>query len=67
MKQPPSQEWGLPLLSLNQNFHPNLNPQHLQRYCDEYATRYNTGKKKDHERFEKHSDWLLNYSQLIGK
>jgi hypothetical protein len=27
-------------------------PQHLQRYCDEYAARYNTRKTKDNELFD---------------
>jgi transposase-like protein len=50
-------------------FH-QISPQHLQRYCDEFAARYNTRKIKDHERFElyvKNSDGRLKYNQLIGK
>jgi transposase-like protein len=50
-------------------FH-QVRPQHLQRYCDEFAARYNTRKIKDHERFElyvKNSDGRLKYAQLIGK
>jgi len=50
-------------------FH-QVSPQHLQRYCDEFAARYNTRQIKDHERFElyiQNSDGRLKYNQLIGK
>jgi len=43
---------------------------HLQRYCDEFASRYNSRKITDDERFEnsiKNSDGRLKYNQLIGK
>jgi transposase-like protein len=43
---------------------------HLQRYCDEFAARYNTRKIRDHERFElsvRNSEGRLKYSQLIAK
>jgi hypothetical protein len=50
-------------------FH-QVSPQHLQRYCDEFAARYNTRQIKDHERFElyvQNSEGRLKYNQLIGK
>lgn len=50
-------------------FH-QVSPQHLQRYCDEFAARYNSRKITDAERFElsiSNSEGRLTYSQLIGK
>lgn len=47
-----------------------VSPEHLQRYCDEFAARYNTRKIKDHERFEQvvqASEGRLKYNALIGK
>jgi hypothetical protein len=47
-----------------------VSPKHLQRYCDEFAARYNTRQIADNERFEnavKNSEGRLRYSQLIGK
>lgn len=47
-----------------------VSPEHLQRYCDEFAARYNTRKIKDHERFQQviqGSEGRLKYNQLIGK
>ncbi|GAC1417351.1 MAG: IS1595 family transposase [Flavisolibacter sp.] len=47
-----------------------VSPKHLQRYCDEFAARYNTRKILDNERFEasiKNSAGRLKYNQLIGK
>lgn len=44
--------------------------QHLQRYCDEFAARYNTRKITDADRFDfvlQNSDGRLKYNQLIGK
>jgi hypothetical protein len=50
-------------------FH-QVSPQHLQRYCDEFAARYNTRQIKDNERFDLYQQrvngWLT-YNQLIGK
>jgi hypothetical protein len=48
----------------------NVSPKHLQRYCDEFASRYNSREIKDNERFEnsvKNSAGRLKYNQLIGK
>lgn len=47
-----------------------VSPEHLQRYCDEFAARYNTRKLKDYERFEQviqDSEGRLKYNDLIGK
>lgn len=47
----------------------HVSVKHLQRYCDEFALRYNTRDIKDHERFDlvlKRSDRRLKYNQLIG-
>jgi transposase-like protein len=47
-----------------------VSPKHLQRYCDEFAARYNTRKIADNERFElsvKNSEGRLKYNELIGK
>lgn len=43
-------------------------PQHLSRYCDEFAHRYNTRKLADNERFElnvRNSEGRLKYKDLI--
>lgn len=47
-----------------------VSPKHLQRYCDEFAARYNTRQVKDNERFQqavKNSEGRLKYTQLIAK
>lgn len=47
-----------------------VSPWHLQRYCDEFASRYNSRDIRDHERFAlsiQRSDGRLTYNQLIGK
>lgn len=48
-----------------------VSPKHLNRYCDEFAYRYNTRKKKDAERFyhsiEQAQGKRLTYQQLIKK
>lgn len=47
-----------------------VSAKHLQRYCDEFAARFNSRKIKDHERFEisvRNSGGRLKYNQLIGK
>ncbi|RYG10679.1 MAG: IS1595 family transposase [Chitinophagaceae bacterium] len=47
-----------------------VSPKHLQRYCDEFASRYNTREIKDHERFVfslKNAEGRLKYTTLIGK
>ena len=43
--------WSLLKRGIIGIFH-QISPQHLQRYCDEFAARYNTRQIKDHERFE---------------
>lgn len=61
--------WSLLKRGIFGIFH-QVSPQHLQRYCDEFAARYNTRKIKDHERFEyylQRSEGRLKYAQLIGK
>jgi hypothetical protein len=61
--------WSLLKRGIIGIFH-QVSPQHLQRYCDEFAARYNTRKIKDHERFEgfvQKSTGRLTYNQLIGK
>jgi len=61
--------WSLLKRGIIGIFH-QVSPQHLQRYCDEFAARYNTRKIKDHERFEHYiqrSEGRLKYAQLIGK
>jgi transposase-like protein len=45
-----------------------VSPQHLQRYCNEFASRYNTRKIADDERFNKALDNIagrLKYADLI--
>lgn len=47
-----------------------VSPEHLQRYCDEFAARYNSRKLKDYDRFEQvvqGSEGRLKYNELIGK
>jgi hypothetical protein len=47
-----------------------VSPKHLQRYCDEFAARYNTRDIKDNDRFElavKNSEGRLTYNQLTQK
>lgn len=47
----------------------HVSVKHLQRYCDEFAARYNTRDIKDHERFEfyvSQSEGRLKYNQLTG-
>jgi len=44
-----------------------VNAKHLQRYCDEFAARYNSRQIKDNERFElsiQKSDGRLKYNDL---
>ena len=60
--------WSLLKRGIIGIFH-QVSPWHLQRYCDEFAARYNTRKIKDHERFDfvlQHSEGRLKYTQLIG-
>lgn len=45
-----------------------VSPWHLQKYCDEFAARYNSRKLKDHERFDltlQNSEGRLKYEDLI--
>ena len=61
--------WSLLKRGIIGVFH-QVSPQHLQRYCDEFAARYNTRQIKDHERFElvvKNSEGRLKYNELTGK
>jgi len=61
--------WSLLKRGIIGIFH-QVSPQHLQRYCDEFAARYNTRQIKDHERFElsvQNSEGRLKYGQLTGK
>lgn len=47
-----------------------VSPWHLQRYCDEFAARFNSRLLRDDERFSlslQNSDGRLKYNQLIGK
>ena len=47
-----------------------VSPKHLNRYCDEFAGRYNTRKIADNERFQlslQHSAGRLKYKDLIRK
>lgn len=47
-----------------------VSPWHLQRYCDEFAARYNSRKIEDNERFQiivQNSEGRLTYNRLIGK
>lgn len=61
--------WSLLKRGIIGIFH-QVSPWHLQRYCDEFAARYNTRKITDAERFDltlQNSDGRLKYNQLIGK
>jgi len=61
--------WGLLKRGIIGIFH-QVSPWHLQRYCDEFASRYNSRSLKDDERFTlslQNSDGRLKYNQLIGK
>jgi hypothetical protein len=61
--------WSLLKRGIIGIFH-QVSPWHLQRYCDEFAARYNTRKITDAERFDlalQNSDGRLKYDQLIGK
>lgn len=61
--------WSLLKRGIIGIFH-QVSPWHLQRYCDEFASRYNSRKIKDHERFDlalQGFDGRLKYQQLIGK
>lgn len=61
--------WGLLKRGIVGIFH-YVSPWHLQRYCDEFAARYNTRGLKDAERFIlslQNSEGRLKYNQLIGK
>lgn len=61
--------WSLLKRGIIGIFH-QVSPWHLQRYCDEFASRYNSRKIKDHERFDltlQSFDGRLKYAQLIGK
>lgn len=61
--------WSLLKRGIIGIFH-QVSPWHLQRYCDEFAARYNTRDIKDHERFDfalQNSNGRLKYSQLIDK
>jgi transposase-like protein len=61
--------WGLLKRGIIGIFH-QVSPWHLQRYCDEFAARYNTRGLKDAERFIlslQNSEGRLKYNQLIGK
>jgi transposase-like protein len=61
--------WSLLKRGIIGIFH-QVSPWHLQRYCDEFAARFNTRKITDAERFDlslQNSDGRLKYNQLIGK
>ena len=60
--------WSLLKRGIIGIFH-QVSPWHLQRYCDEFAARYNTRKLKDNERFElsvRNSSGRLTYARLIA-
>lgn len=60
--------WSLLKRGIIGIFH-QVSPWHLQRYCDEFASRYNSRKITDSERFElsiKNSAGRLTYAQLIA-
>jgi len=60
--------WSLLKRGIIGIFH-QVSPWHLQRYCDEFAARYNSRKITDSERFElsvKNSAGWLTYAQLIA-
>jgi transposase-like protein len=61
--------WSLLKRGIIGIFH-QVSPQHLQRYCDEFASRYNSRLITDCERFAvtiEGSRGRLKYNQLIGK
>lgn len=61
--------WSLLKRGIIGIFH-QVSQQHLQRYCDEFAARFNSRLLKDNERFDlslSNSDGRLKYSELIGK
>ncbi len=61
--------WSLLKRGIIGIFH-QVSPWHLQRYCDEFASRYNSRKILDDERFNlsvQNSEGRLKYNQLIGK
>ncbi len=61
--------WSLLKRGIIGIFH-QVSPWHLQRYCDKFASRYNSRGITDAERFVlsvQNSDGRLKYNQLIGK
>jgi transposase-like protein len=61
--------WSLLKRGIIGIFH-QVSPWHLQRYCDEFASRYNSRKITDSARFElsvQNSAGRLKYNSLIGK
>jgi transposase-like protein len=61
--------WSLLKRGIIGIFH-QVSPKHLQRYCDEFAARYNSRLIKDNERFDltlRNSIGRLKYFQLIAK
>lgn len=61
--------WSLLKRGIIGIFH-QVSPWHLQRYCDEFAARYNTRKISDADRFDlvlQNSDGRLKYNQLIDR
>jgi transposase-like protein len=61
--------WSLLKRGIIGIFH-QVSPWHLQRYCDEFAARYNTRQITDADRFDlvlESSDGRLKYNTLIGK
>lgn len=61
--------WSIMKRGLYGIYH-QVSAKHLQRYCDEFAARFNTRDIKDNERFEnavKNSEGRLKYNQLIAK
>jgi transposase-like protein len=61
--------WSHLKRGLNGTYH-CVSRKHLQRYCDEFAHRYNSRQQKDTERFQNmlcHLSGRLKYTQLIEK
>lgn len=61
--------WSLLKRGIIGIFH-QVSPKHLQRYCDEFAARYNTRTVTDFQRFKiamRNSAGRLTYNRLIGK
>jgi hypothetical protein len=61
--------WSLLKRGLYGIYH-QVSPKHLQRYCDEFAARYNSRDIQDNERFQasvKNSEGRLKYKQLTAK